>query len=76
MSFDSGRPVEVRGLDISDYFYEKVWLTVYQIADPLHPLGDVYAAHCSSSVHLLLIHQLYYAYCMIMVMFSSIVNPM
>lgn len=74
MSVHSGQHVAVGGLNLIDYSFEPFWLTVDQITDPPHPLGDPYATLRTSFLQSCLVHQLDYARGMMTATFSSIVN--
>lgn len=46
MSGQYGCHVAVQGLDLNDYLYKEVWLTVDQFPDPPHTIQDVSVTHC------------------------------
>lgn len=74
-SFDSKWPVVVRGINLNYYSYEEVLLSFDLIANLLHLLLNVCAAHCSSLVHLFCRHQFDWAHGEMTSTFSSVRKP-
>lgn len=73
-SVDFVRQVSARGFNFNDCSYKQVWLTVDQIYDPHHVLGDSNVAHSRSLVESLYGHYLDYARLMKTLTFCSDVN--
>lgn len=75
MKVESGRQVSVGAISPHEYSYEELWHTVDQSADPPHSFPDIKAAHISSLVEWL--HSLHFNNVrgMIIVTFSSVMNP-